>query len=116
MNVDLAAPLYQRQKYSGVLLNGMLYPAARALFGKRLRQPIGSVFAYSRALIGSCLAEDGWNSEAARLDVDFWITARAAQGDMQLCQVQLGALPKSQDTSADTSSILSSLAGALFAE
>jgi hypothetical protein len=117
MNVDLAAPLYQRQKYSGFLVNGMLYPAARALFGKRLRQPIGSFFAYSRGFVARCLAEDGWNSEAARLDVDFWLSARGAQGDMKLCQVQLGAPPRSQqDASVDTTAILSGLAGALYSE
>src|SRR5438477_195257 len=30
---DLAAPFYQRHKYDGLLVNGILYPLIRALFG-----------------------------------------------------------------------------------
>src|SRR5262249_19565048 len=37
---DLAAPFYQRHKYDGLLVNGILYPLMRTLFGKRIRQPI----------------------------------------------------------------------------
>src|SRR5262245_53191727 len=38
---DLALPFYQRQKYDGLLVTGILYPLIRTLFGKRIRQPIG---------------------------------------------------------------------------
>ena len=94
MNFDLAAPLYQRDKYDGLLVSGILYPAVRALFGKRIRQPAGSDFGYSRALILRCLSLDTWNTESARRDINFWVSMQAAQEDMKLCQVHLGSRPR----------------------
>src|SRR5262245_50686592 len=38
---DLAAPFYQRHKYDGLFVNGILCPLIRSLFGKRIGHPIG---------------------------------------------------------------------------
>jgi len=117
MNFDLAAPLYQRDKYDGLLVSGILYPAVRALFGKRIRQPAGSDFGYSRALILRCLSLDTWNTESARRDINFWVSMQAAQEDMKLCQVHLGSRPRVKlDAALDVSSILANLAGAMYSE
>jgi hypothetical protein len=89
----------------------------RSLFGKRIRQPIGSDFGYSRSLIRHCLSLKTWDDDAARRDIDLWITLQAIQYDMKLCQVYLGARPRSIKAGAeDVTSILANLAGAIYLE
>jgi len=116
LGFDLAAPSYQGPKYDGLLVKTALYPLLRALFGKGLKQPIGSDFGYSPRLIRHCLQES-WNNEAARRDVDLWIDVQAVQNDMKLCQVYLGFRPRSvKEGGQDVSSILSNLVGAVYLE
>jgi hypothetical protein len=87
----------------------------RALFGKRLRQPIGSDFAFSGALVRKCLLSDSWNSEAVRHEVALWINIQTLSADMKVGQVRLGAHPRRRkDTPIDLSSVLANLVGALF--
>jgi len=44
------APLYVRHKYDGTITNGIAYPLSRALYGRRVRQPIGGDFGFSGEL------------------------------------------------------------------
>jgi glycosyltransferase involved in cell wall biosynthesis len=116
MGFDLAAPSYQGPKCDGLLVKTILYPLLRALFGKGLKQPIGSDFGYSPKLIRQCLQET-WNNEAARRDIDLWIDVQAVQNDLKLCQVYLGFRPRSvKEGGQDVSSILSNLVGAVYLE
>ena len=41
---DFVAPLYARYKYDGTITNTVTYPLTRALYGNRIRQPIGGDF------------------------------------------------------------------------
>jgi hypothetical protein len=116
MGFDLAVPFYRSHKYEGLLVNGILQPLMRALFGKRIRQPIGSDFGYSRGMLRRLLSLDTWG-ESARRDVDLWINVQAIQSEMKLCQVSLGSrLRPPKDGAHDVSSILANLAGAMFLE
>ena len=45
---DFVAPLYARYKYDGTITNAIAYPLTRALYGARIRQPIGGEFAVIR--------------------------------------------------------------------
>ena len=45
---DLVAPYYHRHKYDGTITNSIVYPLTRALYGQRIRQPIGGDFGLSR--------------------------------------------------------------------
>jgi glucosylglycerate synthase len=117
MDFDLAAPLYQRQKYEGLLVSSLLYPLVRALFGKRITQPIGSDAAYSRTLVRRCLSLQTWSTESARRDIALWINIQAMQYDLKLCQVRLGRRPRSaKHVPQDVSSIMTNLVGALYFE
>src|SRR5213592_2469540 len=42
---DFVAPLYSRYKYDGTITNTVTYPLTRALYGHRIRQPIGATSA-----------------------------------------------------------------------
>jgi glycosyltransferase involved in cell wall biosynthesis len=114
---DLAVPLYQRQKYEGFLVNSLLYPRVRALYGKDISHPIGGHGAYSRALIRRCLSFETWDMEPARRDVDLWINLKALQDDLKICQVRLGPRPRSsKSVPQNVSEIVSGLTGALYIE
>lgn len=52
-NFDYVAPLYHRHKYDGTITNSIIYPLTRALYGKRIRQPIGGNFGFQVNLRGS---------------------------------------------------------------
>src|SRR5579864_3052865 len=41
---DFVAPYYHRHKYDGTITNSIVYPLTRALYGLRVRQPIGGEF------------------------------------------------------------------------
>ena len=58
---DFVAPLYARYKYDGTITNTVTYPLTRALYGHRIRQPIGGDFGVSGDLVRHYL-------DARRLD------------------------------------------------
>ncbi|HEY6973890.1 MAG TPA: glycosyltransferase, partial [Nitrospiraceae bacterium] len=47
---DYVAPYYLRHKYDGTITNSLAYPLTRALYGQRIRQPIGGEFGFSGSL------------------------------------------------------------------
>lgn len=114
---DLVAPRYQRHKFDGLITVGILYPMARAVFGKRIRQPTGSEFGYSGALIRRCLQGNALESEGARHQLDLWVTLQALAADLRLCQASLGGrVQRKQGVAPDLSDVLSGAVGTLFAE
>ena len=48
---DYVTPLYARHKYDGTITNTVTYPLTRALYGRRIRQPIGGDFGVSGDLV-----------------------------------------------------------------
>ena len=57
---DFVAPLYARYKYDGTITNTVTYPLTRALYGLRIRQPIGGDFGVSGDLVRHYLEQDDW--------------------------------------------------------
>ncbi len=58
---DLVAPTYERHKFDGTITNSIAFPLTAALYGHRLRQPIGGDFGFSGRLAGHRYA-DHWLS------------------------------------------------------
>jgi len=114
---DLVTPQYKRHKYDGLLITGVLYPMVRALFGKRIRQPIGTDFGFSGAMVGSCLSANHRITESARHQIDLWISLQALQNDLTVCQVSLGGRPRQKKgVTPELSTVLADAVGTLFAE
>jgi glycosyltransferase involved in cell wall biosynthesis len=84
------APLYTRYKYDGTITNNIVYSLTRALFGKRIRQPIGGDFGFSRQLARYYSLEGEWDSDIARFGVDIWMTLSAITQHLPICQSHLG--------------------------
>jgi hypothetical protein len=88
---DYVAPLYNRHKYDGTITNTVTYPVTRALYGHRIRQPIGGDFGISGDLIRHYLAQDDWTPDVSRFGIDIWLTTTALTGGFAVCQTRLGA-------------------------
>jgi hypothetical protein len=88
---DFVAPLYARHKHDGTITNSVTYPLTRALYGLRIRQPIGGDFGVSGDLVRHYLEAGDWTSEVSRFGIDIWMTTLAVTGGYAVCQARLGA-------------------------
>lgn len=112
---DYVAPLYQRHKYDGTITNNIIYPLTRALYGKRVRQPIGGDFGFSNRLARFYLERDVWETDVARYGIDVWMTTTAIANSFSICQSFLGAkIHDPKDPGADLSAMLFQVVGAAF--
>jgi len=61
-----------------------------AVFGKKVRQPIGGDFAFSRDLIQFYVQQDVWETDVSRFGIDIWLTVTAIMNKFKVCQAHLG--------------------------
>ena len=88
---DYVAPLYARHKHDGTITNTVTYPLTRALYGHRIRQPIGGDFGVSGDLVRHYLELDDWTPDISKFGIDIWMTTSALTGGYAVCQTRLGA-------------------------
>ena len=88
---DFVAPLYARHKHDGTITNTVTYPLTRALYGRRIRQPIGGDFGVSGDLVRHYLEAPGWTADVSKFGIDIWMTTTALVGGFAICQTRLGA-------------------------
>jgi glucosylglycerate synthase len=113
---DFVAPLYHRHKYDGTITNSIVYPLTRALYGARVRQPIGGDFGFSGRIAEHYLGHDVWSSDVARFGIDIWMTTTAITGAFRVAQSFLGAkIHDAKDPSVDLSDMLVQVTGAVLA-
>ncbi len=113
---DYVAPFYLRHKYDGTITNSIVYPLTRALYGQRIRQPIGGDFGFSGKLAEHYANKHVWESDVARFGIDIWMTTEAIASGARVCQSFLGAkLHNPKDPAADLAAMLVQVVGAVFA-
>lgn len=113
--VDFVAPLYHRHKYDGTITNSIVYPLTRALYGRRVRQPIGGDFGFSGKLATHYLKKEVWDSDVARFGIDIWMTTTAITDGFSVVQSFLGAkIHDAKDPSLDLSAMLTQVVGSVF--
>lgn len=112
---DFVAPLYNRHPYSGALVRGLLYPMFRALFGGRLRNPLGTDLACSRAMIDAVAADAVWDSDAGQIGIDYWLSATALSRGFRVAEAQLGD-PTESRTGLDLSATIAQVLGVCFTD
>jgi hypothetical protein len=88
---DFVAPLYSRHKHDGTITNTVTYPLTRALYGLRIRQPIGGDFGVSGDLVRAYLEAPDWTPDVSKFGIDIWMTTTALAGGYAVCQARLGA-------------------------
>lgn len=112
---DYVAPLYHRHKYDGTITNSIVYPLTRALYSKRVRQPIGGDFGFSGRLVRHFLTHSVWNTDVARFGIDIWMTTTAITGGFRICQTFLGAkIHNPKDPGVDLSAMLTQVVSSVF--
>ncbi len=113
---DLVCPCYAAHRFEGVLSTGIAYPLTRALFGKRLRQPLGDELAVSRPLAAHLLGE-AWQADPAHAGDGIWLVTAALSREFRVCQAQLGARrQRLPEADADLAASLAHVVGLLFHE
>jgi len=112
---DYVTPYYLRHKFDGTITNSIVHPLTRALYGKRIRQPIGGDFGFSGTLASFFLSQDVWESDVARFGIDIWMTTVAICEGFRVCQTFLGAkIHDPKDPGTDLGAMLSQVVGSLF--
>jgi hypothetical protein len=112
---DYVTPLYARHKYDGTITNTVTYPLTRALYGRRIRQPIGGDFGVSGDLVRHYLAAEGWTPDVSRFGIDIWMTTAALTGGFAVCQARLGAkIHDPKDPSADLGPMFRQVVGTIL--
>ena len=112
---DYVAPDYKRFKLDGTITNTIAYNLTRALYGQRIRQPIGGDFGISLSLIKYYLEQDVWETDVAKFGVDIWMTTTAIVGGFKLCQAKLGAkVHGEKDPSSDLGPMFRQVVGTTF--
>ncbi|MGA9665986.1 MAG: glycosyltransferase [Gallionella sp.] len=113
---DYVAPLYHRHKFDGTITNSIVYPLTRALYGKRVRQPIGGDFGFSGEVAKFYLTKDVWETDVARFGIDIWMTTTAIANGFRVTQSFLGAkIHDAKDPGTDLSNMLYQVVSATFA-
>ena len=112
---DYVAPLYARYKYDGTITNTVTYPLTRALYGLRIRQPIGGDFGVSGDLIKHYLEQDDWTADTSKFGIDIWMTTSAITGGFAVCQTRLGAkIHDPKDPGSDLGPMFSQVVGTIL--
>lgn len=112
---DYVSPLYHRHKFDGTITNSIVYPLTRALYGRRVRQPIGGDFGFSGSLAKFYLTKDVWQTDVARFGIDIWMTTTAIANGFKVTQSFLGAkIHDAKDPGTDLSNMLYQVVSATF--
>jgi hypothetical protein len=112
---DYVAPLYSRYKYDGTITNTVTYPLTRALYGLRIRQPIGGDFGVSGDLIDHYLKQVDWTPDVSKFGIDIWMTTSAIAGGFAVCQTRLGAkIHDPKDPGADLGPMFSQVVSTIL--
>ena len=90
--VDLVLPRYTRRKFKGLLTNSIIAPLIRALYGKRVNNPMGPDFAASQRLIQTMIVtKAGGNAAGSRRHPLASLTSAALCGNLHIKEVYSGA-------------------------
>ena len=112
---DFVAPWYRRYKLDGTITNTIAYNLTRALYGARVRQPIGGDFGISQKLAKYYFDQDVWETDVARFGIDVWMTTTAIVGGFKLCQARLGIkVHGEKDPGGDLGPMFRQVVGTIF--
>ena len=114
-NYGFVTPYYLRHKYDGTITNSIVYPLTRALYGRRVRQPIGGEFGFSGALAKIYAHQQVWDTDIARFGIDVWMTTTAITAGFRLAQASMGVkLHEEKDPASDLAPMFKQVTGTCF--
>jgi glucosylglycerate synthase len=112
---DLVVPAYVRHRYDGTITNLLLSPLVRALYGRRVRQPLGGQQALSARLVEHLLLHPRWHW-AGREISDLWVLGAAIADGFAVWETWLGPrIIRSGTRTTDLPPMVAQTLGSLFA-
>jgi len=112
---DFVSASYVRHKYDGTITNHIAYSLTRALYGKRVRQPIAGDFGFSPALTEFFTKQYVWETDIARFGIDIWMTTIALCEGFKVCEAHLGTkVHDAKDPATSLGPMFSQVVGTLF--
>ena len=110
------APLYVRHKYDGTITNSIAYPLTRALYGRRVRQPIGGDFGFSGSLAEIYNLSEAWTESISQFGIDIWMSTMAMNSGVPISQAFMGRpkIHKPKDPGADLGPMFRQVVGTIF--
>jgi len=109
----LVTPRYDRHRYDGTITNQLCYPLTRALYGRRIRQPIGGDFGLSARLAKTLIESPLWETPfVPRFGIDIFITSSALASGFAVEEADLGVkIHESKDPALQLASMFREVAG-----
>jgi len=113
---DFVAPFYIRHKYDATITNNIAFPMTTALYGFKIRQPIGGDFGISSKLFDVYLRDENvWKTDVAKFGVDIFLTTTALAEGFKVTQVSLGAkIHNPKDPAQSLGPMFNQVVGTLF--
>jgi glucosylglycerate synthase len=109
------APYYIRHKYDGTITNALAYPLTQALYGRRIRQPIGGDFGFTGSLALIFSHMDVWKTDIAKFGIDIWMTTKAITEGFRVCQSAMGVkIHNVKDPGSDLASMFTQVTSTIF--
>src|SRR6185436_10782651 len=93
----------------------LLYPMTRSMYGKRLREPIPTDFAFSGRLATQFLAQEPTPSDVGRMGAELQLSLSAMSGDFRVGQSFLGTRERIEHGAAELVPAMRRTVGVLFA-
>lgn len=113
--VDLVLPHYTHRKFDGLLNNSIIAPLMRALYGKRVNNPMGPDFAASKRLIQTMLATTaGGNAASSRRHPLTSLTPTALCENLHIKELHCGGRIYPPTDWTGMSSVLADVLGPVF--
>jgi hypothetical protein len=115
-NFDFVAPIYIRHKYEGAITNSIAYPLTRALYGRRVRYPLGGECGFSRRVNELYLKAEVWDEAVANFGIDIWMSTLAINHSVPVSQAFLGRprIQRTRNSVTDLRLIFRQVVGTIF--
>lgn len=111
---DFVAPVYSRHKYDATITNDITYPLTRALYGVRIRQPIGGDFAFCKELASEYLRQNVWDTAVAKFGVDIFMSTTAICHGYRIGESPLGVKSHKPKDPATLTPMFCQVVGTMF--
>ena len=113
---DFVAPFYIRHKYDGTITNNIAFPMTTALYGFKIRQPIGGDFGINSKLFDVYLRDENvWKTDVAKFGVDIFLTTTALAEGFKVTQTSLGVkIHDPKDPAQSLGPMFNQVVGTLF--
>ncbi len=115
-NFGFVSPLYLRHRFEGALTSNVVYPLIRALYGRRVRQPIEGDFSFSGELARLYAEDKFWDHRISEFGIEIWMITLAITQGVPICQAFMGQpkVKEPKDPAADLGPMWNQAVGTIF--